>query len=1236
MTLKYTAGANAITDTVGNPLASFAGQAINSIKIISLDLDAVDDTGFDTADDITKFDGDTVKLIATLNEGTFNNGDMVKLFVGNNQTPTQTYTISNLLTGPNYKDATGETSFTVDLPKSVFSEGLNNLAAIYTSVGGTESARGSILAITYDTTGPNITVQEPSDTKGQQKTASARDNDSTTTVWQYKQLAGTAVCEESSMTDANSYTEGNDIIFDSEEDNDMKICFSSTDKAGNTSYKTSQQVKNIDTTAPTVSGVSITTTARTTTEVTFNEPVYAASSVTSTDFTIVSGQGSRYVVTGITGLGTSTESANSLIILNHTPVAETAAISLRYVKGSTAILDVAGNTLESFTESATNTPFVTLALDANDDTGIRNDDGITMFDGNEASFEVSLTSGAFANGDQVKIYQKEQTPPLKSVVIASAGANTVNANGKTSFSITLEKRLFTEGTITLYATYVPAGYIAPTENGIDFSFVYDKTAPTVTITNPTGSTAKSKQVRAVDNDSSATVWVYEIIDENTVCDISAISANAIAYTEGSTLDLTDNDLNGRKVCFSSSDIAGNTAYAASTVLQGIDGEAPTVSSAAIENYERTNTVITFSERVYASPDFSPSAFSIEIGDTGHHYRVSAIKNMPTDSQTARKTLTIVHPAVSSDIPLRVVYNPGTGSIQDIAGNILAEFMQSVENTSFITLDLADEDDTGHSTNDNYTRLEGPMVALTVALTNGAVFSNSDVVTLYRGEDRSVVKRLTVSTFPSQDSVNANGTTSFKVEIPESVFVENGVTLLSAGYAPFGNTSLNKIGGTLQVTVDTTAPRIEISNPQEGTALRKTVQATSGDTAEIQWKYNLIQSGVVCDADALQNGKEYTEGEQIVLDTEDSNEMKVCFAATDLAGNTTHKSSVKITGIDSKVPTISGVAVTGENILTVTMSEPVYSIGGPNTDDFVVFINDSPTLTENISGIPLTASRANNQFTIAITSRFKANDVIALSYVGSSRSNANELISDVIGNTLAPFDKIAATLPAAAILTLDPEHDTGNNNADGLTSFGDDTDVKFVITLSSGVFRDGDWVRIYRNNENRALLSARVGIRGGEIDARGQTSLTMMVPKWQFAEEQFELRATYTTQSQQEGLPSTPLTITYDATAPRITVTDPNIDPAQTKIVSATDNEVTDTVWTYKEIDGNATCNKDQMSDGVQTYSEGGDVTFDSEEDNGTKVCFSVTDLAGNTAYKTSRALKGIDTTASGYYHNQPG
>ena len=197
------------------------------------------------------------------------------------------------------------------------------------------------------------------------------------------------MCEEDTMTDATTYDEGSKtaLVFNEESDNDTKVCFSSTDKAGNVAYETSNRLSNIDVTAPAMSSASITNITRDTTKVIFTEPVYATTAINPRDFTMLAGN-RQYVVTSVTGLESTAATAKEEIILKHIPIRESDSVTLRYTKSGSSITDVAGNQLENFTKTAANKPFVTLELASIDDTGVSESDGITKFDGNEVSFTV--------------------------------------------------------------------------------------------------------------------------------------------------------------------------------------------------------------------------------------------------------------------------------------------------------------------------------------------------------------------------------------------------------------------------------------------------------------------------------------------------------------------------------------------------------------------------------------------------------------------------------------------------------------------------------------------------------------------------------------------------------------------------------------------------------------------------------------------------------------------------------
>ena len=107
----------------------------------------------------------------------------------------------------------------------------------------------------------------------------------------------------------------------------------------------------------------------------------------------------------------------------------------------------------------------------------------------------------------------------------------------------------------------------------------------------------------------------------------------------------------------------------------------------------------------------------------------------------------------------------------------------------------------------------------------------------------------------------------------------------------------------------------------------------------------------------------------------------------------------------------------------------------------------------------------------------------------------------------------------------------------------------------------------------------------------------------------------------------------DTTPPNIIVTNPdNTDPGRVRTVSATsDSSDTDqNSWRWKAFDPDENdCDSDLMADGVSIYDDGQTVALDSEDFNGLRICFSVSDDSGNTAYAATTTANGIDRTAPG-------
>ena len=117
---------------------------------------------------------------------------------------------------------------------------------------GTTTYKVSDTITGLDTGPPEITISTPSTDPEQSKTFSATATDATATTWIYKVLVSGTTCDESALaTDTVSYTEGDDIVFSSENDNGYILCFKATDEASFISYKDAT-ISDIDTTDPTL------------------------------------------------------------------------------------------------------------------------------------------------------------------------------------------------------------------------------------------------------------------------------------------------------------------------------------------------------------------------------------------------------------------------------------------------------------------------------------------------------------------------------------------------------------------------------------------------------------------------------------------------------------------------------------------------------------------------------------------------------------------------------------------------------------------------------------------------------------------------------------------------------------------------------------------------------------------------------------------------------------------------
>ena len=158
----------------------------------------------------------------------------------------------------------------------------------------------------------------------------------------------------------------------------------------------------------------------------------------------------------------------------------------------------------------------------------------------------------------------------------SGKTGTTDANGDWSVTVTSAEMIgLGEGSVTITAM-APGAATDGTR-----TVTYDATAPEITAS--VGGTSVARTVRGVDTDTGTTSWRYKIIDAEAACDGSVMSSGTSDYTEN-TDQAVGVSADGKKVCFSSTDSAGNVGYGVTPVITGSGTD-----SVAIVSGEPTGT-----------------------------------------------------------------------------------------------------------------------------------------------------------------------------------------------------------------------------------------------------------------------------------------------------------------------------------------------------------------------------------------------------------------------------------------------------------------------------------------------------------------------------------------------------------------------------------------------------------------------------------------------------------------------
>ncbi len=447
-----------------------------------------------------KLETGTVDRIATYSSGS------------GNSTLVFTYTVQagDYASDLDYSDTTA-----LSTNGGTIQDGAGNQANLTLPITGSASSLAGNNAIVIDTTPPEIIIHHPGTSAAISKTITATISDGTLKMSNTRE----ATCDGSlTFAPYDSQT------FSAEADNGIRVCYQAVDAVNNISYKLSDAISGIDTTAPSTSITGKPANPDNSASLSFTfsgeDPDYTDGS-----------DGSRIVgfECSLDGAAfsdcSSPKTYSSLSDGNH-------IFQVRSV-------DAAGNTdtsPESYTwQMDTSLPETTiLSSPANPTNSV---DADFSFSGTDpsgsgvSSFECSLDGAAFSDCSSPKVYNS-----------------------------------LSEGNHTFQVRSVDAAGNADSSPA-EFSWTVDTTAPEITIHHPGTAAAVSKTITATISDGTLKM-------SNTrgaTCDGSLTFAAYDSQTFSAEAD------NGIRVCYQAVDAVNNTAYKLSDAISGIDTTAPSTS-----------------------------------------------------------------------------------------------------------------------------------------------------------------------------------------------------------------------------------------------------------------------------------------------------------------------------------------------------------------------------------------------------------------------------------------------------------------------------------------------------------------------------------------------------------------------------------------------------------------------------------------------------------------------------------
>ena len=429
---------------------------------------------------------------------------------------------------------------------------------------------------------------------------------------------------------------------------------------------------------------------------------------------------------------------------------------------------------------------------------------------------------------------------------------TVSSNTWTTTLTLTQLTTLSEGTIAISGTVDDTAGNTSTATQ---SFVYDITAPTVTAS--VGGTNDVRTVKGVDTDTG-TVWKYKVIDAGTSCNASAMTHGTSSYTEN-TDQSVGVSANGKKVCFSSTDVAGNVGYQATTTLTvtaPLSATVGLVPTGSVHAKNITISSVTTGAAVQYNLITNSTCNATNYGSGGTAVTLSGNAG----------TVTVTHESDNNKYLCFKVTKVGFSDQYFGSAQITGiDDTAPIPPSSIIGPGLFGNDTT-------------PSFTVTMAEAAGSVvlYLDSACTTV-----ASAAVSVTDTSAPYTVSVTANalsgdGERTFYAEHTDVATHQSGCSSVFASY-----------------TLDTVLP--VVTTTVGGTDLHRKISAVDDDSGTTTMRYNLISGSAVCGASTMGiRALSYIEGQVITITGSRYNNKKMCFSSQDAAGNTAYAATAPLT------------------------------------------------------------------------------------------------------------------------------------------------------------------------------------------------------------------------------------------------------------------------------------------------------------------------------------------------------